>query len=209
MRPSQLSSGSNCQFNVAASRSSCVEVRNSFGLAAELGIAGGTRVEIRWLLSDEAGQESKVWWGASVLEHAEADGTWHIEYDAREGFEAEEAQVDFLSKSALRDLGSGDILKWRKQGCAEEASDEEGDEIVNLGQLSAEQDALDRAVGPLDAHAAAALAAMPAAQAAALAAGMRDFTDHILASLRAKAPGATVTEQDVRSMLSDFRRRAA
>ena len=48
-----------------------------------------------------------------------------------------------------------------------------------------------------------------AGQASALAAGMRDFTDHILASLRSKAPGATVTEQDVRSMLSDFRRRAA
>lgn len=48
-----------------------------------------------------------------------------------------------------------------------------------------------------------------AGQATALAAGMRDFTDHILASLRSKAPGATVTEQDVRSMLSDFRRRAA
>lgn len=42
-----------------------------------------------------------------------------------------------------------------------------------------------------------------------MAAGMRDFTDHILASLRQKAPGSTVTEQDVHSMLSDFRRRAA
>ena len=48
-----------------------------------------------------------------------------------------------------------------------------------------------------------------AAQASAVAAGMRDFTDHILASLRQKAPGSTVTEQDVHSMLSDFRRRAA
>ncbi len=46
------------------------------------------------------------------------------------------------------------------------------------------------------------------AQAAALAAGMRDFTDHVLASLRRKAPGATVTEQDVRAMLSDFHSRA-
>ena len=34
-----------------------------------------------------------------MLERAEADGTWHIEYDAREGFETEEAHVDFLSSS--------------------------------------------------------------------------------------------------------------
>ena len=35
-----------------------------------------------------------------MLNRAEADGTWHIEYDAREGFDAEEAHVDLLSKSA-------------------------------------------------------------------------------------------------------------
>lgn len=34
---------------------------------------------------------------------------------------------------ALKDLGSGDVLKWRKEGCAEEASDEEeGDGTVSL-----------------------------------------------------------------------------
>ena len=38
---------------------------------------------------------------------------------------------------ALRDLGSGDVLKWRKEGCAEEASDdEEGDGTVSLARLA-------------------------------------------------------------------------
>lgn len=38
---------------------------------------------------------------------------------------------------------------------------------------------------------------------------MREFTDHVVVALRNKAPGATVTEQDVRAMLSAFHRRAA
>jgi len=42
----------------------------------------------------------QVWWGASVLDPREADGTWRIQYDEREGFDAEDAHVDFLTKSA-------------------------------------------------------------------------------------------------------------
>ena len=42
----------------------------------------------------------QVWWGASVLEPREADGTWRIQYDEREGFDAEDAHVDFLSGGA-------------------------------------------------------------------------------------------------------------
>jgi len=42
----------------------------------------------------------QVWWGASVLEPREADGTWRIQYDEREGFDAEDAHVDFLTKCA-------------------------------------------------------------------------------------------------------------
>lgn len=41
-----------------------------------------------------------------MLERAEADGTWQIEYDAREGFETEEAHVDFLSNSTRLHLST-------------------------------------------------------------------------------------------------------
>ncbi|KAK9830145.1 hypothetical protein WJX72_009978 [[Myrmecia] bisecta] len=179
-------------------------------------VAVGERIQVRWsVLNPEDGSSRTRWWGAVLLASDDSQVTWTLRYDAFEDFEEEDAQVVFLPEGRIQTVGQEDLLRWRKEGQkGEEASSgADEDEIVALTELAEDQREFERELGcSLDQATFQTMQErLTPAERLHVAAGFRDFTDHIMTRLRERveASGAqpfTVSAADVQDMLSSLAR---
>lgn len=192
-------------------------------------LAAGDRIEVKWQLQTEDGNDSCRWWGARVEGVTGAVGgfeVWTLRYDAYQEFEEESANVVVFPGQWLHDVGQGDdgFLRWKFEGDAEpdEEDEEEMDELEEEEEMdyvldgqqvldlvnqheqdtgqSSEQEALE---------ALAASCSNPAQQ-LHVAAGFRDMVDHIKEQVRQRieASGSgsyTVTADDVQQIFSKLK----
>lgn len=191
-------------------------------LPSKMGLQLGDRLEVKWQLEEEGAPASTKWWGA-VLDsrpHGETDGEGRQVYvlrydpDPDSGFEEQECcRVTFLEEHALYDFGQDDELAWRQAGDSWEApavpegEEAEGGEgaIYSLNEIAAAIKAAERRRGrTLDQDAAEALSAFPQDKQMFIAAGFRNFSDHIsagVAQLQAQhGPDYVVTAADVKAV---------
>lgn len=152
-------------------------------------LSTGQHIEVKWQLTEESGAAATRWWRATVLHSvAENPSVWCIRYDASEGFDPEDAEVKFLSKSQLQNTSDGEVLQWRLEGAMlSEDEDEEGEQepLVLLKDLTDEQEALEREMGQSVEEAALQhiQAQMAPDQQQTVLAGFRHFADHFKSKL--------------------------
>eukprot|EP00884_Botryococcus_braunii_P018108 jgi/Botrbrau1/4981/Bobra.0396s0009.1 len=194
------------------------EISNSLKSSTEAfpHLAIGQRIRVKWELSEpETLDGSKCrWWGASVAE-ASQDG-YLIKYDAYQEFPEELSKINILSKDFLQHEGSNDILRWRLEALSGDCSDTEGDDdlddTLELSDILEETAEFERELGTsVEEAALAGLETLEPSQQLRLAAGFREFSDHVKEALRARMQAAdstsyTVTAEDVHAILQGFRR---
>lgn len=200
-----------------------------------LGIALGSRIEVRWVIEDhdaETGAETETvhWWGCALAtvepkRTFEGKRVWKLNYDAKDAFEACSVEVTFNDDKELFDLEQKTALRWRKEGEIsqyEEDDEEEDDEEEELNRTYSAKEIIefqeerdreersedDPAEGVED-LAWQAYNTLPMPQQQVLAVGFRNLSDFFKNKLQelqeTRGADMVVSKEDVDNIMASFR----
>lgn len=187
------------------------------GVVCESPPPAGCRIEVLWLVEGDGAQDgnldaapnqtSSVWWPATVMERADAEGEREtagadaapsvaLRYAKYGAFEEEQRVVNFVGPHLLVDLSEGQELEWRREG---EDWEPDPDPVVTIEELAREE-----AEGGADA--AGVLGSLTYDRQIKVAEGMRKAADFFKTQLhgllRAKGDGHVVTAKDIKNIIA-------
>jgi len=198
-------------------------------------LVDGDRIEVEWQLDaasddddDDAEFEleprapTRVWWPCVVRRaNASSDrkgesNAFILEYEAREGFEAERREVMMLPGQRCEDASDAGVLKWRREGDDFEDDDdddcdsEDDDAPTTMREILEAQGRIDAQGGEsLEDASMAAFATLPMDQQMNMASAFAGFKDKLMEKLSGlanqKGANGVVTKDDIESILSDIK----
>uniref|UniRef100_A0A7R9XN89 Uncharacterized protein n=1 Tax=Polyblepharides amylifera TaxID=1486889 RepID=A0A7R9XN89_9CHLO len=189
------------------------------GKLSELQLGPGVRVEVLWDVAEGEGcgeNTSSVWWGGKLvvkgapMYDCKGNRVWQILYDPKpeldEKFVDEVALVTFLSDHELFDMELECVLPWKKEG------EERKDDIISMTEWQQEMlsDSGIEEGANLDQVCCEALSELPPEKQFQMAAGYRDFADHLKSRLAGllelNGPNYVVTVEDIQTITRDLKR---
>jgi len=206
-------------------------------------LVDGDRIEVEWQINaaedddedeGEAEEEDKeekattiTWWPCVVRratpEDAKSvatninDALFTLDYEARDGFEAEKRVVLMLASQRCEDATDAGVLKWRREGDDfvdneedEDDGDEDDDVPTTMREILEAQGRIDAQDGETLEHASmAAFSTLPMDQQMSMATAFAGFKEKLMAKLSglasAKGDNGVVTKDDIESILSDIK----
>ena len=212
-------------------------------------LVDGDRIEVEWQInaadddeeeeeeeegnegdaSDKAAPTTITWWPCVVrratVEDAKSvatgtnDALFTLDYEARDGFEAEKRVVLMLASQRCEDATDAGVLKWRREGddfvdsedydddCD---ADDDDDVPTTMREILEAQGRIDAQGGEsLEDASMAAFSTLPMDQQMNMASAFAGFKDKLMAKLSglasAKGDNGVVTKEYIESILSDIK----